>query len=234
MPIGRMYIPRVASRRTASARTTRRGAHSGLSAGQRKQVHRIINRKSETNYFDRTQEDQEVNTSNLLVNLTNAISQGDGEGERVGDKIDLRYLRISGDFVTKVAGSGTASTLNDIRHIVFRWKPDNGTDAPTVAQILEDTATLPIHSPYQQDPSERRKFTILYDRHFTLQSRSLGGRDHRDFYITVPAKKLGKICFNSGITTGTGMIYMLLIGNQATGDNAVLLDYASQVQYKDM
>lgn len=212
----------------------RAGTVGGLNQIERSQVQRLIKRGVETKFYDRVQEDQEINTSSFLTNLTNNIAQGDGQEQRIGDKIDIRYLRISGDFATKVAGAGTASTLNDVRLMVFRWKPDNGTDPPVMADLLEDTSTLPIHSPYNQDPSLKKKFSILYDKHFTLQSRSLGGKDHRDFKITVGPKKLGKIHFNAGITTGAGMIYMLVIGNQATGDNACLMDYSSQVSYKDM
>ena len=93
-------------------------------------VKRMINAGKESNFHDEQQSAQAVSTTVQIYNLTNSITQGDGKGERVGDQIDMRHLRISFDFATIGTGSDAPTTLNDIRVMIFKWREDDSVLAP--------------------------------------------------------------------------------------------------------
>lgn len=219
------------TRRVRATAGTR--ARKPLSREQVRHVSDLINRSKETNYTQEAGTANNVYTTAQFWHLTDNIIQGDGQGQRVGDEIDLRYVRLSCDLATK--STAAATTLNDIRFIVFKWLEDDADLTPTVGAILEDTTTLPIHSPYVHDKASRSKFRVLYDTHFTLCDRSNGAtRSFRDYLLKFGPKKLGKLSFNEGAVTGKGHIFMMFLGNQASGNDNALMNYSFQVLYKDM
>lgn len=111
--------------------------------------------------------------SPYIVNLS-ALATGTSDITRIGNSILCKDLSIR----PRVIQLATASTLNKnyvCRIVVFVDKMQNGT-APTLAQLMESTAT--IMSKFNKDYTDR--FVILHDNIYTMHPHYSGAEYRQD------------------------------------------------------
>lgn len=208
---------------TGAASVSRRGVTNqrSLNPRQRKVVRRMIASSKELNYYNYTVAvGTDVTTSATLSSIVVPV-QGDGESQRLNDKIEPTTLHF------KAHVRASVSEFGGVRYIIFRWKPDNNIDTPNVTKIL----TGDDMSHYVADQSLRKKFEVLWDKYIILSATDGTPGKHR--FIEKKIKIGGKpIFFNEAGTTGKNMIYFLRVGNSATAND---LEHEVQIRsfYRD-
>lgn len=151
-----------------------------------------------------------IPTTGIMAHLT-AINQGLDSTQRIGIWIKPSHV----NFHLSVIGSGVTGSApaHRIRFILFRWKEDMTVAAPTIPDIVEDSAE-PL-GPLKF--SSKYKFDVLWSRVFTLAGRTNTARFIKDFRAKVPlgrrqitydgdAPKLNQIFFMAfSAQTGTDL-----------------------------
>lgn len=133
-----------------------------LTATQKSQVKRIVNKRRELKYYTYTYSGISVTTTGALTGLPFDIPQGITDKSRIGDQyelcgnIDMR-LQVSANDV-----------FNQMRFIIFQWKGVS-TIAPkpdiTDVLLVGPSGIIDVHSSYAHDT--RSSYTILFDKTFT-------------------------------------------------------------------
>lgn len=110
----------------------------------------------------------------VIHNLLDAISLGTNQGHRVGNKINP--LSIYGHGAVRF-NQNTSSETQMLRVILFRAHNDNGqtfqvySDPTSPVGVLTDQpidSSINMKAPYHWN--NRKRFRIIYDKTFTLQS----------------------------------------------------------------
>jgi len=112
----------------------------------------------------------------------NLIQEGAGMWNRVGRKIALKSLNLTG-YITSVAPNPSNLAQEKIRYIIYYDKQPNGTNA-TWADIIKaydqtGASSSTVHDGVNLD--NRDRFVILRDRHIQLPSVNSTG-----FQISIP------------------------------------------------
>lgn len=179
----------------------------GLNPKQRRLVKNMIKSSKELNYYNYTiAVGTDVNTTAQLGSVV-VPTQGDGETQRINDKIEPTVMHLKAHVRSNV------SEFGGVRYIVFRWKPDNAVEAPTGASILAGDDM----SHYVPGESQRKKFEVLWDKYIILSASDNPGK-HK--FINKKIKIGGRpIYFNEAGTTGKNMIYFMRVANTATAND---------------
>lgn len=195
-----------------------RTSKKGLNATERKQtrkiVKRAINSTLETKMFipGRSTDVEITAATPFLMDMLN-ISQGITDSTREGDEILFQHLKINLDLAGSVDGLVKTGALVDrMRVILIKWKePDwvAGTVNEPSLLTLFGVTNLPvgsnIHTAMINHEENGRKFTVLYDRKFTLtgghgstDTTNRAGK-YKHLSINVPMSKYGhkKVKYNS-------------------------------------
>lgn len=202
-------------------------------------VRRQIRKGTEHKYKDTQQSAVDVTSTVNFIDLS-AISQGDGINNRDGDACKPFQLQLKAQIV-RDSGS-TADTWDNVRIVLFQWKPDSAIDAPgALSDLFHGSGTNTHLCLPHVDQSLKKKFNIFYDRLFTLTDRNgvairpIDGRGpYRNISINIFGKrKFAPIFFNAGATSGKGKVYMLVYSTQAAGADNSRIYYQSLLHFKD-
>lgn len=139
-----------------------------------------------------------ITTSGLVTNLCQP-AQGDGNGERVGDKISMKKLLIRLSLVHQ-------DPTNIIRVMVVKWFE---VGSPTVTSILQATS-LNQNQPYAPiNWNNRHQFRILYDNTFASSTYT-----NALLVEKIYLKNLGQQQFQLGSTVPEqGSIYLIAVSD---------------------
>lgn len=212
MPLARRRAAEVLRQNTRPA---------SLTVNQRRSVKRMINASKELNYTDTNiATGTDVTTTGTITSLVD-IAQGDGEGERLNDKIELT------SFKTQIHLRANTSPLGTVRYILFRWISDNNVESPVVSSILEGDDMSFIVA----DQAKRKKFQVLWDKQVTITNDTSSPYHGRIIKKTVRLKNK-PIYFNAAATTGRYMLYLLAILNSGTA-NDIEHEQNIRVFYRD-
>lgn len=234
----RSVPPPGARPRTFAAGTARRRgrqARAPLSLRQKREVQKMILKSGSPNYYNNTTgSGTDVDQTGIVVDTT-AVVQGDGQGERIQDKIQPTSLQLRGSVT--FFGSGIVSASNVpavVRMMVVRWKPDTAQDDLTAwNQIIEGSD--PWDNFPMFDEVSRKKFHILADKRFLLCSDHSTDAQHpivRLVNETIPLKG-HPIKYNEGLTTGNNKLYLMLVSSDNTA-NAVECKILYKLNYRDL
>lgn len=172
-------------------------------------------RRAEPNTFSTAYGTQPTTAG--AVSQLSGIAQGDGLGDRTGDKIWVRYI----EFGFNQLSSGT----NNTRFLIVRDdSPEGGT--PSVTDILTSAV---VSSPFQSlNVTQMRRFRILFDK--TTSSSQNGNLAHamkpKKIMINQPTYFSGSAAGNKG----RGTLYFLVITDVATSSN---IDARFKLVYND-
>jgi len=154
--------------------------------------------------------------------------QGPGDNERIGDTVTLMALHLR----LRTVYSGTVSSPDIMRVIIFRWKPYIAMDdnflnlAPEVLYYNLGQDYFSCLSPQSNKHMER---VILYDKTFKVHTYS--AINHQN--ITIPLRNV-KVEFTgngSSNTHGcTNQLFLMVVG-EGTPTNAYI--WTARITYKD-
>ncbi len=185
----------------------------------KKRVQAVIMASAELKEIAETATDSSLTlASPFSDNIPGSIPQGDGDGQRIGDRIEVKDISIKASVF-----SGTASGL--VRCIVYQGLEDNPPDTASM--------TLGPNDFYPPLTSTNSKYKILFDRVISMDP------DYRSsflFNIRIPAKKLGKknIEFDSGAETLlSGGLVVLRITTDNTTATQMTVDSNFRLRYVD-
>lgn len=187
--------------------TVRRGRRRGptkLNARQKVQVKRLIGNQQELKYFPLYAGYTAVNASGALTKWS-GVSQGDTVINRDGAEIHFREIDLRFNVFPTAAA---VMTGNAFRIIVFQWKPDDAVSTPGMSTILDSSFTQPCFSPTRYET--RQQFRVLFDRLYRVYN---GGPGCAGAHVHL--RKAAKRIRFTGATTGTNMIYVLVISDAA-------------------
>lgn len=181
----------------------------------RKDVSKMIEQKKQVGYLDTLPASgSSITTTGTFTNLS-VLPQGDGQGERVGEKVMISGLRYHGLYKGNTASGATS--LHYLRVVLFRWNPDNNVDAPSLAKMFEITTDNQSH--FIGDRTSRSKFKVLKDMHIVMNSINNGNGVSLKNKIIKYLKINKPLLFNEGGNTGKGHIYILEWSNGTAGAN---------------
>jgi len=191
----------------------------GLNTTEKGQVKSMVknqlSRVIETKYVD-SNYNSGFDSSGTIQILSNIITQGDTDSDRIGDKLLMRNLSIRG-----YASYG--DTVNVMRVILFQWKLSNASVTPTITDILQ---TAHRFSHYNHD--KKAQYSILYDQTFNLDDSN-----RRQILIKKSIRpKIKKLQLEGAGVNGINHIFLLGISDSGGVPNpAVQLDF--RLTFKD-
>lgn len=206
-----------------TAKTVRR--QYDLNPRQKRAVRALIKNSGEVNHHDITVAyATDIGASLDLIDMT-GISQGDADGERVGDRLFPKSLRW--DLMVNAGGASSSATVQGIvRTLVIRWKPDTQNEALTTATQIFEVAHA--NSLYLADATERKKFEILHDKTYKISGNT--ANPNYSHYLNDSIKLADKpVIYNEGLTTGSNKIYFAVIGSSFSANT---VEYGGHLRLK--
>lgn len=187
----------------------------------------VLNRRSETKYFD-TYLQAGVDQSSSRWSLS-AVTQGDTETSRVGDEIFAKSLRLK--LVTTLGNSGSFNAYNTIRYVLFRYI-GVASSAPIISDVFDvDFPTTGNNTPYNftkhKDGARGSVIKVLLDVTHMVDSNS---QKHMETNHLIRLNH--KITFATGQIYGNNHIYLM-----AVSDSGVVpypqATFMARLQYTD-
>lgn len=219
---------RKVSVKAQSARRFDRGGTRKVSEATKSYVKGVVSKDKPTDVYDTTPTNAgSVNSTGTLTALA-PIPQGDGSEQRPGNKVKLVGVRLQGFYKSNT--NSAATTVHILRVVLFRWKPDNNVDAPSLAKLFEDTGNN--LSMLIDDRAARSKFQVLADYTRTFNSVNNGGGSRMALIKRRFMKVNRNLYYNDEATTGRGQVYLLEWGNSASGNEDITGDSYARVLYK--
>lgn len=160
-----------------------------------------------------------------------AVVPGDLHYQRDGDQIYATSLTIRYNFIQTDA-------YNQLRLIIFKWKPYDGT-APTITDVLDNLGYTYVVAPYLRRKGQQYK--ILYDKTMHLNAQTMNSNESlADTYNnsvsrTISKKiKLGfKIQYEDQLTSGTNNIWCIMVSDSALVPHPHV-EYTARLNFRDM
>lgn len=216
-------------------RKTVKKSKKALTKPQQNAVKKMIHSQIEDKYTDYlyayANQDYQSGLHNP-VQLSSGIAQGIAQSERIGDKINIKSLRVRMSIYHSTASA--IDPVNNYRIVIFKWKLSTAISTPVVGGILQYTSGVAslnygVDSPYLFKNKQDDDFAILYDKRF-----SLSPWDRSTVHDIKLSKFLGNINYVPGATTGSGHIYMFV----QCDDGSVLtacpvIGFISRLIYED-
>lgn len=120
-----------------------------------------------------------VSSSANLILLNGIAQNATGEG-RIGEKVAIKSLLLRMCIRAPTADEGDIAYSNCVRVMVFIDRQSNG-DRPGLGDVLVHTPTIdPALCPMRL--SNRARFKVLCDRHFTIHGGTDGSSYFMEFY----------------------------------------------------
>lgn len=205
-----------------------------VSKNVKKYVKGAIQRKAETKQVYTVQVGQVLSNVDSIIDLSNIAQGTASQANREGDKIDLRQVKIR--FQAYRKSGATAGTYDNCRVQVVQWRLNTTDTAFTgFSDTTENTATSCALAQPTKRTALTAKFRVLYDKWFTLTERGETASSYKNLHISIPAKKLSNVKFNSAATSGVNKLYFIIRGDYApaSGDGSNFA-YSTRVLYKDI
>lgn len=214
---------------------SQRGKQTKIKTLVKNEVKAAMNRSVEEKYFDAGLSST-VTSSGTMIPLSQ-VPQGTTGVLRIGNSILKKKIVISYDMRVNAA-----DFWNFLRVIVFTWKGDDLSDAPTAGSILDgNVATWVYLAQAPHNFAYRHKYRILYDKLHQLETGIYGAALAANFgqvksaaFQPPTAIKLnGEVVFYPGVNTGMeGELYALVISDSLVAGHPAF-NFASQLIFTD-
>nr|UOF76876.1 capsid protein [Cressdnaviricota sp.] len=236
--------------RTARRATVRafRGAATTRTALRRNRYMPMSAGHQEVKLIDGTAATPGANALNLnstgQVTCVNLISSGSGFNNRIGRKIDLKSLHLTG----LIAQTGTASTTNDYARICVIYDRQTNGVLPTYAEIFTNysqSSTTASTSFSGLNPDNRERFVMLADQRLVLPATPVSGVNGSVDALSTTFSinrflKLNQTTMYKGDTSpsiigdiATGAVYIVTIGSIASGSEPYRAQLTWRLRYMD-
>jgi len=161
----------------------------------------MMMKKRTVKYFD-TDLLAVSSTTTVSSTALSIIPQGVTQSERVADTVFIQRVDIRMNLTT-----ANADVFNLARFIFFIWWQNSASVSPNPNSIVESSAT---YGPYSMLNFEGREyFSVLRDITFNMTGVVASPTPNsQHFYTDAITLSDHRIDFNTGVTNGTGMIYL--------------------------
>jgi len=193
----------------------------------------IRRRLGELNAIDSTPATISVNTTGNLV-LLNGCATGADYTDRIGRKIRMKSVQFRGFFQP----ADDSTVTNYVRMMIVYDRQTNG-NPPTVTEILQSASSLS-----SLNLNNRERFTVVADKEYVIgrvintatQAVSYGLNVHKcKGYRRLNLETQYGGSTNAVASIATGSLYMLTIGNIASGGGTdAVLDITLRVRFTEM
>jgi len=168
-----------------------------------------------------------VNVASVTQAFTSSLSNdhcatpiGTTEQQRIGNRIHVKHFSLRFQVIL-------GDTTQIVRLLVFRWRPDTGSDAPSLSEIVTDTGsnTRSVLAPFlMQNPS---RFDILVDRLYSMDAY------HQTFVdrVELPLNFYASYTSN-GVNTGQNHIFTFWMSDSTALPNPTV-SFESQLVFED-
>lgn len=191
----------------------------------KKYVKREISRQFETHYQEGNFTGEEI-TSTAAAKSLISVSEGDTYDARTG--IEITPVRLTCNYFVKPKSAGGPQL---VRLVLFQWKPNRQDLAPSLDDIIHDSGTQPLFRPTRLFA---KQFRLLGDKLIQVPGINENNRSGVRVKWTIPRKKLSKIKWkDDNATEDSGHLYLLTLGENATGTTACTIDGSVICAYKD-
>lgn len=163
-----------------------------------------------------------VSYAGVLTALTSVV-QGAAGNQRVGDAIRVRGI----DFAIAMHAQGSSTGL---RVILFAWNVSTSIGAPTIASVLQGAGVTPLAvvAPFDSDSTEQGRLDILFDHYFPC------GTSPSTFSWRFRKSIDQPVVFDTGATTGTGTLRLLILSDAALAANSPDHMWWARVLFEDL
>ena len=167
-------------------------------------------------------------TNDQLVCLTNSISQGTDDTNRVGNSILAKDLNIRGQIV--FAGADASHLYSVARMTILVWKDNAQSNAPTIAKIYEAPSNIDSH--FNKDYTDQ--MVIIKDKRWGLNA-NISATQAQHVIIWKFYKKIDWHMRWLNTTTGntTNHIYVAFRAGWSASANATSFSYYSRLNFTD-
>lgn len=208
----RMSLKRSASSMSLDYRPLKRqkSLPATQAAAVRSIARRVVKQDKERKHYYIHRIGDSITDAGQTWNLS-GISEGDGMGQRDGQKI----LPVSLTLRMKLAPGDSS---NHIRIAIVRWKENDGLSGCSIARLVQDDATYGMGTvnaplvPWTVDNQDGNRFTVLYDRHFQMNTTDA---NFETLTIKLGPRKFGAIHYSDGTTAQTGGLYLVTISDSS-------------------
>lgn len=166
-----------------------------------KTVRRVLDRRLEKKFVEIAIVEPVPNTGKV-INITQAApAQGTGEGDRIGNKVNIVSMKFRG-MVGDALNFGSI-----IRGTIVQWKEEDTT--PGMSDVFENS-NYPI-SPYHRENVKLGKIKVLWDRTWTTS----GTGQNTIAFNTSLTNMIKKLQFEPGLFSGKNKPYVLFSSDSA-------------------
>jgi len=185
----------------------------------------ISNLKTSSEKFFDVNVSAQNQSSGGNVGSLSLVPQGVTQSTRVADS--LLALRFQ---LRWTQSTQNADVYNNLRVIIFIWKPSTALSAPVLASILPDTASVGYQS--QLNWPLRDQYRILMDRTFSMSGTFTAPTVSGNWFWSFSCKLRHRMEFNTGATTGTNQVWICSISDSAAVPFPVAT-YSSRLIFED-
>lgn len=188
---------------------------------------------TESKFYDETASvtAYDPGTNDQLICLTDGISAGTGDSDRIGNSILAKDLTLKMAINMPITISSTPPvTGQHCRISIICWKEDLNINAPSMAKIF--TSATNIYSAFNKDYTDQ--FVVLKDKFFSLNAlvastaSMTGCFTHMKYY-----KKLDWHMRWKDSVASTNHIFIIIRGSATGIANALGVTYYSRLNYTD-
>jgi len=176
-----------------------------------------------------------INNGGTVLNLSNGISQGTSDQNRIGDEIFARRLELR----MSVKGGLNQTGYANVRVAVVKDNSREFTGTPLYGAVFESAQP---ESPYLYTAVKAKRWTVLFDKYICVAPSSVTSATNAT-QVAQPAtfmwqfdKKLNhRIEFNQSSVQGRGSLYLVLITDLGTNINSTnpIIDMYSRLSFTD-
>ena len=168
-------------------------------------VKKAIQKDDETKYLETASTGLSIDYNGTVTDLS-VIAQGTTDGQRIGDKVKLRGIRLQ-----MILNIGDVTQHIRIMIVQFRGNTQTA-GAPTIGQVLVPTTLGTINAPIANRVWDlTQQFNVLYDKIYTLEGVSKPVVHIRRTISIKYAKRL--ISYYQALTTGANKIYLMMVSD---------------------
>lgn len=208
------------------------------------QVNRILNQRSETKYHGvKVEQGQWVTSTSIpLTYDLSAISAGTLGSARLGNEISPTRLNVNGFLYNTSTGQSVRIRLMVIKTVMPYDLYDSGITGSTPDFFLNETnEPVSMGSPSTLGKFlyavNHHKFTVVYERQFSIEAENNATRPCRRFVIDVPLH--GKIVFDKGsqgVANQDVRYHLVFFGSSENFDDTTVTvetSFVSSLSFKD-
>jgi len=216
------------ARRKASQKAPHVGKNGGVAPGQvARIVRQIISQDVELKYQDTTVGYGQVDKGGVLTLMTN-MSQGVGQGQRVGDKVRIKAidLRLTAYYFQVAA---VALPQHEMRVTLFKWNLATSVSTPALGVIYQNLTANVVCSPFSWQGLSQNDFVVIYDEIFSVGAMSSGIALNKRFELN------SLEVFDPASTNSEGAYYLYMVGDDVTGAHTPNLQaqFMARTWYED-